>query len=105
MARKRKTNPVKEIVVKEEKRAEEALLQIRNLTAEFFDHAVILVSREANGKTEFLNAALGNQFAIKGMMDVFVNEHMKDQLDEEMDDDADWEGDWADDESDESEED
>ena len=98
MARKRKTNPVKEIVVKEEKRAEEALLQIRNLTAEFFDHAVILASRESNGHTEFLHTAIGNQFAIKGMVDVFVNEHMRDQLEEEMDDDADWEGEWGDDE-------
>jgi len=98
MAKKRTTNPVKEIVVQEEKRAEEALLQIRNLTAEFFDHAVILVSRESNGHTEFLHASLGNQFAIKGMVDVFVNEHMRDQLDEEMDDDADWEGEWGDDE-------
>jgi hypothetical protein len=97
MAKKRKTNPVKEIVVKEEKRAEEALQQIRNITAEFFDHAVILVSREANGKTEFLHTAIGNQFAIKGMVDVFVNEHMRDQMEDEMED-GEWEGEWADDE-------
>ncbi|NDD53509.1 hypothetical protein EBZ39_06485 [bacterium] len=101
MARKRKTNPVKEIVVNEEKRSEDALQQIRNLTAEFFDHAVLLVSREVNGKTEFLHASIGNEFAIKGMVEVFVNEYMEDKLQDEMED-GEWEGEWADDDEDES---
>lgn len=60
MAKKRKTNPVKEVVVDEQLQAEEALSQIRNLTAEFFDHAIILVSREASGETEFLHTTIGN---------------------------------------------
>jgi hypothetical protein len=96
MAKKRKTNPVKEIIVDEVKRSEDALQQIRNLTAEFFDHAVLLVSREADGKTEFLHTAIGNQFAVKGMIDVFVNEYLRDQMEDELDD-ADWEGEWGDD--------
>jgi hypothetical protein len=100
MAKKRKTNPVKEIIVDEVKRSEDALQQIRNLTAEFFDHAVLLVSREVDGKTEFLHTAIGNQFAVKGMIDVFVNEYLRDQMEDELDDE-DWEGEWADDESEE----
>jgi hypothetical protein len=100
MAKKRKTNPVKEIIVDEVKRSEDALQQIRNLTAEFFDHAVLLVSREADGKTEFLHTAIGNQFAVKGMIDVFVNEYLRDQMEDELSDE-DWEGEWEDEESEE----
>ena len=80
MAKKRKTIPVKETPVNEVERSRDALLQIRNLTAEFFDHAVILVSREVEGETEFLNTSLGNSFAVKGMIQVFVNEYLCDQL-------------------------
>jgi hypothetical protein len=98
MAKKRKTNPVKEIVVKEQRRSEEDLIQIRNLTAEFFDHAVILVSREADGKTEFLNTVIGNQFAVKGMIDVFVSQYMRDQMETEMGDEEVFE--WLDEDED-----
>ena len=82
MARKRKTIPVKETPVNEVERSRDALLQIRNLTAEFFDHAVILVSREVEGETEFLNTSLGNQFAVKGMLNVFMNEYINDNLED-----------------------
>jgi hypothetical protein len=98
MAKKRKTNPVKEIVVKEQRRSEKDLIQIRNLTAEFFDHAVILVSREADGKTEFLNTVIGNQFAVKGMIDVFVSQYMRDQMETEMGDEEVFE--WLDEDED-----
>jgi hypothetical protein len=98
MAKKRKTNPVKEIVVKEQRRSEKDLIQIRNLTAEFFDHAVILVSKEADGKTEFLNTVIGNQFAVKGMIDVFVSQYMRDQMETEMGDEEVFE--WLDEDED-----
>jgi hypothetical protein len=82
MAKKRKTIPVKETPVNEVERSRDALLQIRNLTAEFFDHAIILVSREVEGETEFLNTSLGNQFAVKGMLNVFMNEYINDNLED-----------------------
>jgi hypothetical protein len=100
MARKRKTTPVTETPLSEKELSERGLLQIRNLTAEFFDHAIILVSREIDGETVMLNCKLGNEFAIKGMMSVFMNEYMNDELDDvevegeiEVDDDEDDDGD------------
>ena len=100
MARKRKTTPVAETPLSEKELSERGLLQIRNLTADFFDHAIILVSREIDGETVMLNCKLGNEFAIKGMMSVFMNEYMNDELDDvevegeiEVDDDEDDDGD------------
>lgn len=99
MARKRKTTPVTETPLSEKEFSEKGLLQVRNLTAEFFDHAIILVSREIEGETVLLHCKLGNDFAIKGMMNVFMNEFMNDQLedvdeDEEIEDDDDDGDDW-----------
>lgn len=82
MARKRKTNPVKEVVIKDEQQAKDALQQIRNLAAEFFDVGVILMSREVDGQTDFLHTAFGNQFGVKGMIQVYVNEYINDQLED-----------------------
>ncbi|NBW98783.1 hypothetical protein EBR03_04355 [bacterium] len=97
MARKRKTNPVKEIPIRESKRAEQAMQQIRSLAAEFFDVGVILLSKEVEGHTEFLHSEFGNSFAVKGITQVFVNEILQDDM-EPIDTDGDWEGEWADDE-------
>jgi hypothetical protein len=101
MARKRKTTPVSETPLSEKELSERGLLQLRNLTAEFFDHAIILVSREIDGETVMLNCNLGNEFAVKGMMSVFMNEFMNDELDDveiegeiEIDDDDDDGDDW-----------
>jgi hypothetical protein len=102
MARKRKTTPVSETPLSEKELSERGLLQIRNLTAEFFDHAIILVSREIKGETVLLNCKLGNDFAIKGMMSVFMNEFMNDELEDveeiegelEIDDDDNDGDDW-----------
>jgi len=97
MAKKRKTNPVKEVPIRESKRAEQAMQQIRGLAAEFFDVGVILLSKEVEGKTEFLQTAFGNSFAVKGITQVFVNELLQDSL-EDIDTEDEWEGEWADDE-------
>jgi hypothetical protein len=73
--------PKKKITASEKKRSEDALEQIRNLCAEFFDHAIILVSKESNGETLFLQSALGNQFAIKGMAETFLVDYMSNSID------------------------
>lgn len=102
MARKRKSTPVTEPPLSEKEQSERGLLQIRNLTAEFFDHAIILVSREIDGETVLLNCKLGNDFAVKGMMSVFMNQFMNDELEDveeiegdiELEDDDDEGDDW-----------
>jgi hypothetical protein len=80
--KKRKSPPKKGIILKETKRSEDALAQIRNLCAEFFDHAVIIVSKEINGQTEFMQAFLGNQFAIKGMIETFLEQFGETEIEE-----------------------
>jgi hypothetical protein len=80
MAKKRTTKPVKSIPIKESQRAEYAMQQIRNLAAEFFEAGVILMTKETEGKTEFLHTNFGNQFSIKGMINTYVNEYINEQL-------------------------
>ena len=89
---KRKTKPVKAISLKENKRADEAMQQIRNLAAEFFEVGVILLSKETEGKTAFLSTQFGNEFAVKGMVNNYVENIMGDS-----NEDVDWEGEWGDD--------
>jgi hypothetical protein len=80
MARKSKPNPEKGPT--EPIGAVEAMLRIRHLVAEFFDHAIILVSREEQGETRFLHTEIGNKFAVRGMMDVFVDQYMEDSIED-----------------------
>jgi hypothetical protein len=72
MAKKSKTPPVK--AAGKPSSPEENMMKIRNQVAEFFDHAIILVSQEVEGNTEFYHTTIGNQFAVKGMLDAFVKE-------------------------------
>jgi len=58
--------------------SEKALEMIRNLTAEFFDHAILLVSRENDGETEFLKTQMGNHFAVKGMAQSYLKDISED---------------------------
>lgn len=87
MPRKRKPNPDREnpIVLNPAM----ALQKIRNEAVEYFDHGIILVSHENGGKTEFCQTTFGNEFALKGMIEVFLSEYVMDQVgysDEEEDD-------------------
>jgi len=93
MAKKRTTKPVKAISIKEEKRVEQAMQQLRSLAAEFFDVGVILLSKEIEGKTLFHYCQFGNEFAVKGIVNNYVDNIMEDS-------NLDWDGEWADDEED-----
>jgi len=89
MPRKRKSSPDREnqIVLN----PEIALQKIRNEAVEYFDHGIILVSYEKGGKTEFCQTAFGNEFALKGMIEVFLSEYVNEQvgsLEEEDEDDG-----------------
>lgn len=70
----------------------EVMSRLRQIAGEFFDHAIILTSRDYNGETEFYHTKLGNQFALKGMAEVFMdmNEGIlsSPEADEEYDEDA-----------------
>jgi hypothetical protein len=58
--------------------------QIRAIAGEHFEVALILLSREENGNTEYFHCTIGNQFAIKGLAEAY----MDGEFDEV--DDSDW---------------
>jgi hypothetical protein len=58
--------------VSNDEQAVQALTSIRDIGSNFFDHGVVVVSREVEGRTEYYNVSFGNQFAIKGMMETFM---------------------------------
>jgi hypothetical protein len=78
MPKKRKSSPDREnqIVLNPAM----ALQKIRNEAVEYFDHGIILVSHENGGKTEFCQTTFGNEFALKGMIEVFLNEYVNEQV-------------------------
>jgi hypothetical protein len=57
----------------DDEQAVQAITSIRDLASNFFDHGVVVVSREVDGRTEYYNTMFGNQFAIKGMMETFMS--------------------------------
>lgn len=57
---------------KTDQEAKAALDRVRNQCSDFFDAGIILVTREINGKTEFLQSNFGNQFCVRGMFDAFA---------------------------------
>ena len=80
MPRKRKADPVRT----DDKvlNSSEAMQRVKNLVAEFFDHAVIIASNETEGRTEFFQTSIGNQFAVKGMIQVFLSEYVNDEVED-----------------------
>ena len=73
-------------IFSDDKQAELVLTSLRDLAGEFFDHAIIITSRTMNGVTEFHSTKVGNEFAIKGMIEVYCenssNEFSKGQGEE-----------------------
>jgi hypothetical protein len=59
--------------------------QLRAIAGEHFEVALILLSREENGKTEYYHTAVGNQFAIKGLTEAYMDGEF-----EEIDEDTEW---------------
>jgi len=70
--------------------SEEAMQRVKNLVADFFDHALIIASNEVEGKTEFLQTTIGNQFAIKGMIQTFLSGYVNDEVEDFDDEDDDF---------------
>ncbi len=87
MAKKRTTRPVKDIILEEHERSEDTMLKIRNMIAEHFDHALLLVSSEVGGETKFFHTSIGNQFAVRGMLDKFRDDCMTNDLELQFEDD------------------
>ena len=72
MPRKKKSD-AKVKILSEEEQAFVVMEDLRRIAGEFFDHAVIMVSRTREGNTEFFHTKFGNDFAVKGMVDSYVN--------------------------------
>ena len=86
MPRKRKADPVR--IDNNVQDSSEAMQRVKNLVAEFFDHAIIIASNEVGGRTEFLQTTVGNQFAIKGMVETFLSSYINEEI-EDCDEDED----------------
>jgi hypothetical protein len=80
MPRKRKADPVR--IDNNVQDSSEAMQRVKNLVAEFFDHAIIIASNEVGGRTEFLQTTVGNAFAVKGMIQVFMEQYINDQIED-----------------------
>lgn len=65
--------------------AKSVIKQLRAIAGEHFEVALILLSREENGRTEYFHTVLGNQFAVKGLAEAYMDGEF-----DMMDDDTEW---------------
>lgn len=82
MARKKKSpnaGPQEELLT-ESQQAAMAVVQMRMLAAEYFDGGVLIFTREDEGKTRLVHCKFGNEFAIRGMLDTYMEEHINPEL-------------------------
>jgi len=73
----------------EDDEARDVMQKLRAIAGEHFDHGVIMVSREINGATEYFHAAIGNQFAIKGMVEAYLDGEFEPEIEIEFEDEED----------------
>jgi len=59
--------------------------KLRAIAGEHFEVALILLSREEDGKTEYYHTVLGNHFAVKGIAEAYMDGEF-----EEIDGDTEW---------------
>jgi hypothetical protein len=57
-----------------------AVHEMREKAAEYFEAGILLFTREEEGETRFIHTRFGNQFAIKGMIEAFMENHMEPEL-------------------------
>jgi len=76
-------------IIPEDDGAKFVMGQLRAIAGEHFDHGIIMVSRENNGGTEYFHAAIGNQFAIKGMVEAYLDGEFEPEIEIELEDDED----------------
>jgi len=65
--------------------AKSVIRQLRAIAGEHFEVALILLSREENGRTEYYHTVLGNQFAVKGLAEAYMDGEF-----DVMDSDTEW---------------
>jgi hypothetical protein len=75
--------------IPEDNEANSVMGQLRAIAGEHFDHGIIMVSRENDGKTEYFHAVIGNQFAIKGMVEAYIDGEFEPTIEIEFEDDED----------------
>jgi hypothetical protein len=52
---------------------ESVLNQVRGILGEHFDCGVVLLTKDTDGITSYHSTEFGNKFAIRGMVDGYVN--------------------------------
>lgn len=56
------------------------IYEMREKAAEFFEAGVLIFTREEGGETKLVHTKFGNQFAIKGMLETYMDEHISPEL-------------------------
>jgi len=65
---KRKEHP-------ESKEARDTMLRMRTEIAEHFEAGFIITTKEIDGNTHYYHASVGNKFAIKGVLENYMEKH------------------------------
>lgn len=95
MARKKKhlNSGPQEEVVDDATLSAYSVLQMRNIGVEHFDAGVMVFTRtDHTGATRLVHTKWGNEFAVLGMMETFMDEHISpnlSQADQDEDEDED----------------
>lgn len=57
------------------KETQQILTQVRSLLGEHFESSLLMCSRETPQGTSFHTIQLGNKFAIRGMLETFIDDN------------------------------
>lgn len=56
----------------EDREARETMERLRCIASEHFDCGVVIMSREMDGRTEYYHSQIGNTFALRGMIEAYM---------------------------------
>jgi hypothetical protein len=59
----------------ESKEARDAMLHMRTEIGEHFEAGFIITTKEIDGQTHYYHASVGNKFAIKGVLENYMEKH------------------------------
>ena len=59
----------------EKREAREAMLNLRTNMGEHFEAGFIITTCEIDGETHYFHASVGNKFAIKGILENYMETH------------------------------
>lgn len=77
-------------IQKENRMIAEELVKARFHMEEMFDAGVMVFTKQVEGETKLVHTKFGNDFAIRGMMDTFMENHMEPNLEDQDNEGEQW---------------